>query len=268
MDEKLIIVCKNCNYHNLVHKSDMDWQSISYEKPDFQMGNEVEHYCNHTIYCENCGEEIEIDYSAWEYPAGCFETSNIDISGGELLSGFNETEMFQEKYYDFDNEIGLYLPQNQQEIISHLNIGIAKLILAAEQNPELLAHIDSREFEEFIADLFKRQGFTVELTQKTRDGGRDIIAIRSDLGIKSKYIIECKRYTISNKVGVELVRQLYGVQQAEGANKSVIVTTSKFTSGAVDFANKEQTKWHMGLVDYKTLVDWIKDVYGNNLLYI
>jgi len=265
MDEKLIIICEKCNHHNTVYKSDMDWKSISYEKPDFQMGAEVEHYCNHTIFCEKCGKEIEIDYSAWEYPTGCFETSNIEILGGELLSGFNEVEMFQEKLYDFDEEIGLYLPR-KEEIITNLNIGIAKLILEAENNPELINYIDHREFEEFVSDLFKRQGFTVELTPRTRDGGRDIIAIRSDHDIKAKYIIECKKYGFSNKIDVNVVRQLYGVQQAEGANKAVLVTTSKFTRDAIDFANREKTKWHLDLIDYQSLVAWIKKIYGDDFL--
>jgi len=264
-EDKFIINCNKCGYHNTVYLQDMDFGINSYER---QMGAENEHYASCEISCENCGENLTLDYTAWEYPVGCFNTSNVDVSGGQLTSMFNETELFQERYYDFDEEIGLYLPQQQELITISLNTGIARLILEAEKNSELLNHIDSREFEEFIADLFKRQGFKVELTQKTRDGGRDIIAIRSDLDIKSKYIIECKRYAMSNKVGVELIRQLYGVQQAEGANKSVLVTTSKFTRGAIDFANKEHTQWHMDLKDYNALVEWVKSVYGNNFQQI
>lgn len=256
-EERFVIECEKCNYINTVYLSDIDFDVQSYER---QMGTENEYSFCTEINCENCGEHISIDYSAWEYPVGCYNTSNIDISGGQLVSMFNETGMFQEKYYDFDEDIGLYIPQ-QQEIISSLNIGIANLILAAKNNPELLTHIKPREFEEFVADLFKRQGFTVELTPQTRDGGRDIIAIRSDRNIKVKYIIECKRHQFTNTVGVDIVRQLYGVQQAEGANKSIVVTTSTFTKDAIDFTRKESTQWQMSLVDYNALVAWVQEIY-------
>jgi len=206
--------------------------------------------------CPECGGEGVIE----DYEDNYFQESY-----------FPSQHTFQNKDYDFDEEIGLYLPQEQKiiqnEIIPDLNESIAKLIIAAEKNPELLKNIHHRDFENFIADLFKREGFKVEVTKKTRDGGRDIIAIRSDFNIKVKYLIECKRHQWDNKVGVDIVRQLYGVQQAESANKSIIVTTSKFTKDAINFASKENTEWHMQLSDYNELLKWTKIHYENNLIF-
>jgi RecJ-like exonuclease len=196
--------------------------------------------------CPNCGGE-----------------GRLEVEQQPFLQG---SGTFQDRLYDFDSESGLFLPENR-EIINEVNIGIANLILNAERNPELLNQIEPREFEEFVADLFKQQGFKVEVTQKTRDGGKDIIAIRSDLNINVKYIIECKKYSQTNKVGVELVRQLYGVQQAESANKSVLVTTSSFTKGAIDFANQQTTKWQMDLKPFSDLLQWVKKVYGQQPLF-
>ncbi len=84
--------------------------------------------------------------------------------------------------------------------------------------------------------FFSKYGFEVELTKRSRDGGRDIIAIQSILGIKSKFIIEFRCYSKENPVSVELVRSLHGVQMAEGANKSILATTSRFTPDAIKFA--------------------------------
>jgi restriction system protein len=109
-----------------------------------------------------------------------------------------------------------------------------------------------------IAYIFSQRGFQVALTKQTRDGGRDIIAIRSDFEIRSKYIIECKRYAAHKRVGVGLVTALYGVQTREGANKSVLVTTSQFTAPALKFANGvNTTKWAMDLKDYDDVCQWI-----------
>jgi HJR/Mrr/RecB family endonuclease len=38
--------------------------------------------------------------------------------------------------------------------------------------------LNRRLFEEFVAELFHEFGYEVELTKRTRDGGRDVIAIR------------------------------------------------------------------------------------------
>lgn len=258
-EETIEIECNNCQHVNVVYLQDLDFNVVSYER---NMGAENEHYTSHETSCEKCGKNINFNYSAWEYPVGCFNTSDVDISGGELVKIFNETEMFQEKYYDLDEETGIYLP-GQQDIISSLNIGIANLILSAEKDPSIISSINPREFEEFVADIFHRNGFKVEVTQKTRDGGCDIIAIRSDLNINTKFIIECKRYIQSRKIGVDIVRQLYGVQKEKRANKSILVTTSHFTKDAIDFANSHTTEWDMSLVDFQVLLNWVKKIYGN-----
>ena len=104
-----------------------------------------------------------------------------------------------------------------------------------------------------------QHGFTVELTKQTRDGGKDIIAIKSELGIKSKYIIECKRYAASNPVGVGLVRALFATQTLEGANKSVLATISRFTPAAHSFAKATNNiEWSMDLKDFNDIYEWIK----------
>ncbi|MEQ1654678.1 MAG: restriction endonuclease, partial [Nitrospira sp.] len=96
------------------------------------------------------------------------------------------------------------------------------------------------------------------------DGGKDIVAIRSDLGIRSKYIIECKRYAPNKPVGVALVRGLYGAQTQMGANKAVLATTSRFTTEARSFAETlNTTKWAMDLKDFRDICEWVRDSAAN-----
>lgn len=104
-----------------------------------------------------------------------------------------------------------------------------------------------------MEEVFKRQGFETCLTPQTRDGGRDIIATKSILGRPVMFLIECKRYDEKNKIGVDIVRALYGVQTAERANKSIIVTSSYFSEDAQKFANQQNT-----LIDLFNIDDLIK----------
>ncbi len=143
-------------------------------------------------------------------------------------------------------------------------IFIPELILPAQErifslvknNPSILHSITPREFEELVAEIFDRQGFDVELTKATRDGGKDIIAIQSNMGIKLKYIVECKRYAMHNKVTLDVVQRLYGVKMAEKANKAILVTTSSFTKDASKFAS--QHCWDLSLKDKRDLLSWLK----------
>jgi restriction system protein len=63
-----------------------------------------------------------------------------------------------------------------------------------KRHPEQLYSLHQRKFEEFVAAIFKNNGFSVQLTPETRDKGVDIIAIeRSSLTGESIHLIECKR---------------------------------------------------------------------------
>jgi len=140
------------------------------------------------------------------------------------------------------------------KIISVVN---DKLISLLAREPSHLYKLSPRAFEEVIAEIFARQGFEVHLTKQTRDGGKDIIALYNKLGIHTKYIIECKRYT-NKPVGIELVQRLAGVRHALSANKAILATTSRFTSPAMEFAKQEVNLWSLDLKDYDDIVSWLQ----------
>lgn len=99
--------------------------------------------------------------------------------------------------------------------------------------------MSSREFEFFVAELFEKLGYSVKVTKATRDGGQDIIATKKG-PIPFTLIVECKHWGANHKVDVSVVRSVYGVQTAMQANKSVVVTSSKFTKDARKFAEERQ----------------------------
>jgi HJR/Mrr/RecB family endonuclease len=134
-----------------------------------------------------------------------------------------------------------------------------ELIAHLARRPELLHTLDPRKFEEIIADIFQDKGFTVELTPQTRDGGRDIKAVHSDEFGTSLYLVECKRYARDRKVGVEVVRGLYGVIHAERATRGIVATTSTFSRDAVKFASPLQ--YELSLRDFDAVQGWIQDFH-------
>ena len=67
--------------------------------------------------------------------------------------------------------------------------------------------------------------------QQTRDGGFDLRIIENRSG--EVYLVECKKYSNNNPIGIAVVRQMLGVQLLIGIHRAKIVTTSRFSKNAV-----------------------------------
>lgn len=130
-----------------------------------------------------------------------------------------------------------------------------ELIDMLKANPELLRKLPSRKFEEIVAELLNRQGYKVEMTPTTRDGGFDIYAARSDALGNFLFLVECKKYTPPSKVGVQVVRSIYGTVQQTKATAGIIATTSFFTSAAVEF--QREVKYQLQLRDFFEVKKWL-----------
>lgn len=113
-----------------------------------------------------------------------------------------------------------------------------ELIARLGANPTEMRMLPPRQFEELVADLLSLRGYSVELTPASGDGGIDIYAAKKDDVGEFLYLVECKRYNPPNKVGVNVVRSLHGVVQAEKASAGIVATTSFFTAPAETFRSK------------------------------
>jgi restriction endonuclease Mrr len=110
-----------------------------------------------------------------------------------------------------------------------------------------LYDLSPRKFEELVADILKDFGFDVSLTPSTRDGGKDILAYMRKQICSYLMFVECKRWKPDQHVGIEIVQRLYGVQQANNANKSMVVTTSFFSKSAIE--ESKRYEYMMALKD-------------------
>ena len=117
-------------------------------------------------------------------------------------------------------------------------------------------NLSPRRFEELVAAIFRNNGFTVELTPQTHDGGVDIIAVQhSAFTGELIHLIECKRYHPSRKVGIGVVQRLLGTVTQRRATKGIVVATSSFSRDAIRVA--KETRHVIALNDYKSIVGWL-----------
>jgi restriction system protein len=108
-----------------------------------------------------------------------------------------------------------------------------KELFERQQNLPDINSLTWREFETFIGEAYRRQGYQVEdKGGSAPDGGIDLI-LRKDNEI---VIVQCKHWK-AWQVGVDIVRELYGVVAAQGATKGILVTTGLFTNEAENWAH-------------------------------
>lgn len=123
-------------------------------------------------------------------------------------------------------------------------------------NTEAMYKLSPREFEALVGQILEAFGYEVAATPRTGDGGRDLIAVQSGPLAQTKFFIDCKRYSRQRKVGIEQVRAMMFVVQAERATGGVIATTGYFTKAAKELLANE--RWLVQGKDFDDLVDWLQ----------
>ncbi len=109
-----------------------------------------------------------------------------------------------------------------------------------------------REFEELVAEAYRRDGYRVlENDQPGPDGGVDI-RLRKD---GARHLVQCKNWR-NRSIGVRIVREIYGVLAAENAQQAVVVCSGGFTQDARQFAYGKPIQ----LVDGEALLILIQGV--------
>ena len=163
----------------------------------------------------------------------------------------------------WDDVLGPAIPQIETHLVQVSNSYWDELIVYLARNPEKLHGISPRRFEELIAEILSREGLQTHLTPERKDGGCDVLAVADTAAGKHLYLVECKRYRTENPVGVELVRALYGTVQQRNATAGLLVTTSSFTRGALDF--QKPIEYRIALKGYKELAVWLNRIAPKEL---
>ncbi len=136
--------------------------------------------------------------------------------------------------------------------ISAFNAWRKGKMLDGQKGLETIRSISWREFEELVGEAYRRKGYSVtETGGGGADGGVDLV-LRKD---GDKLLVQCKHWKIV-KVGVKVVRELYGVVAAEGATGGIVISSGTFTQEAKDFAKDKPLE----LVDGSGLLKLIAEV--------
>ena len=158
--------------------------------------------------------------------------------------------------YEVSQQIAVPSSEIIVDVAPKIVVASAALAERLKREPQSLYALAPRQFELLIAELLEDLGYRVEVTRASRDGGHDLLAyLETEIGTLL-CLVETKKYRRDRKVGVELVRALYGTLEDAGANHAILITTSSFTRGAQEFQRRHQ--YQLALKDYADLERWIR----------
>ncbi len=109
-----------------------------------------------------------------------------------------------------------------------------------------------KEFEALVEEAYRLRGYAVRrIGGDGPDGGVDLVLGRGS----EKVLVQCKQWR-AMRVGVAVIRELYGAMAAQGAASGIVVTSGTFTPDAVEFA----TGRNIQLMSGPELHELIRDV--------
>lgn len=144
--------------------------------------------------------------------------------------------------------------------LSAISFWRKKQLLDKQTSIQSIRSLEWKEFEELVAEAYRRKYFTViENHSAGADGGIDIRLQRDG----QLHLVQCKQWK-SQKVGVSVIREMYGVMTAESASSVIVVTSGIFTQEAKNFADGKP----IDLVDGSQLEILIGQVQASEKLII
>ena len=167
-----------------------------------------------------------------------------------------------------EREEKILLLENMQKIYNTLSQDLKKRELLKEKerilNGDMSKEIELQkleldfsniqngyEFEEYVANLYKKMGYTIEeVTKKSGDQGADVIAFKDNI----KYVIQVKFY--NNPVGNKAVQEVVASIGMYNADIGIVITNSTFTSSAVKLAQANNIELVDGekIEEYKKII--------------
>ncbi len=135
----------------------------------------------------------------------------------------NWVERFRVEKPDIEAEIRVMLRD--------LSERLARMIA---RDKSALAHLEWRDVERVVAEVFDGLGFQVSLTPGSKDGGKDVVLTCTAKGRQSEYFVEIKHWRSSTKVGSSAVEKLLKVIVEQRKDGGLFLSTYGFTANAFE----------------------------------
>jgi restriction system protein len=189
--------------------------------------------------------------------AGLIETPlrgkyRITASGKSALSSGHKIDLaYLEKSDAFKEYHGVSVQgtiiepaaENDESPMEVLESAYKKVTAAlASQLMDEVMKLTPVEFERLVVKLLLKMGYGSGIeeagmvTQQSNDGGIDGIIKEDQLGFSHIYI-QAKQWAVDQTVGRQEIQRFVGALQGQQAQKGLFITTAKYSSNAIQYAN-------------------------------
>jgi restriction system protein len=126
-----------------------------------------------------------------------------------------------------------------------------------------ITEITAFDFEKLVLDVLEKMGYgdfnqdRILLTKKSGDEGIDGVIFQDKLGLDVVYV-QAKKWDKKSKVGRPEIQKFVGALSGKKANKGVFITSSAFSSEALEFV--ELIQYKIVLIDGEKLARYMIDI--------
>jgi restriction endonuclease Mrr len=128
----------------------------------------------------------------------------------------------------------------------------------------LLDEISGFEFEDLMADVFRKLGYeNVRVAEQVADLGRDVIMEEVVDGKRQAIIVECKHTETVSRPVLQKLHSAIATYDFDGPKRGMVVTTGRFTGPAHGYADelrKADDPYPIELIDGRDLREIADDV--------
>lgn len=133
-----------------------------------------------------------------------------------------------------------------------------KKLIEYQSSIETLQETSWSDFEVLVSEAFRRKGFKVQENMTAgADGGIDLTLSKDG----ALHIVQCKQWRKS-KVGVAVVREMFGVLKASSAKTVYVISSGEFTKEAKSFADPLP----ITLINGAELLALVSEVHKNQVV--
>ncbi|HNP65380.1 MAG TPA: restriction endonuclease [Woeseiaceae bacterium] len=128
-----------------------------------------------------------------------------------------------------------------------------KRLFDRQSSIESIRNLSWSQFERFVLEAYRRQGYDASETGAGADGGVDIILKKDG----KTTLVQCKQWK-TQRIGVKPIRELAGVVAVARANRGIFVCSGSYTAEAKEFAAKSGIE----LIDGEALTVLLAEIKG------
>lgn len=149
-------------------------------------------------------------------------------------------------------------PENQKEVIKDISTHFeSRWLEYYSKYPKRIQSLTDNQFKEVVAELLLDSGFSVDITQRTKDHRYDIVAIKDDKNGYDRFLIECRRKKSVEGIGTSTVASLHGQEETTDSSRVIVATTFRFLKNSQ--LTKEKKQYKIDIDSFDTLRNWLHE---------